>query len=319
MLVHGHYNYRRQVNLAQYMVYKGFVLVLPAFLFQFWSLFSGQEMYEFTAYQMFNTLFTSLPIIVYGVWDQDADEEVIYENPELYSIGQNDEFFNASSVAVWTFAAAVHGLLIFFVPLLSSAHRMPLFEFGVFIFSGVVVVVDLRVVTMMGRLRWHWFTWFITIGSVVLYFVFELYVDSEAFSNLEKVGDYTHVAHHTFDRVSFWMGSFLLVGSVSVLTSCFWHSWYIMFPQEEAAGNQLLQKVLERQIKLEENHVDDHAAQVIRRSSAQVYSNLWGQPKRDSASIEDPESPQEDNASFREPATPSFRRSSATSNIVRGP
>ena len=34
-----------------------------------------QEMYEFTAYQMFNTIFTSLPIILYGVYDMDVKNE----------------------------------------------------------------------------------------------------------------------------------------------------------------------------------------------------------------------------------------------------
>lgn len=38
-------------------------------------------------YQMFNVMFSSLPIILYGLWEQDVSANISMENPELYKSG----------------------------------------------------------------------------------------------------------------------------------------------------------------------------------------------------------------------------------------
>lgn len=53
-----------------YVFYKNALLVLPQFYFSFMSLSSGQNFYYDVLYQAYNVLYTSLPIIVLGVFDQ---------------------------------------------------------------------------------------------------------------------------------------------------------------------------------------------------------------------------------------------------------
>jgi len=207
MLVHGHYNYRRQVMLMCYMVYKGAVLVLPAFFYQFSNKFSGQEMYEQSAYQLYNPAFTALPIIVFGVFDQDLLPEVVMRNLKLYSIGQNDDLTSGRVIAItWSSAAFLHGALIFLIPYAgaSQAHQVTIFEFGVYAFTCVVCVVDIRVVLMMGTLKWHWITWFFITGSIIFYFFAELISDSYFLANVKicNVG----VAQHAMAYADFWLG-----------------------------------------------------------------------------------------------------------------
>ena len=36
---------------------------------------------------MFNVMFSSLPIILYGLWEQDVSADISMENPELYKSG----------------------------------------------------------------------------------------------------------------------------------------------------------------------------------------------------------------------------------------
>lgn len=52
------------------MFYKNALLVLPQFFFAFVSLASGQNFYYDLMYQSYNVFFTSLPVIVLGVFDQ---------------------------------------------------------------------------------------------------------------------------------------------------------------------------------------------------------------------------------------------------------
>lgn len=55
------------------MFYKNALLVLPQFFFAFVSLSSGQNFYYDMMYQSYNVFFTSLPVIVLGVFDQVSE------------------------------------------------------------------------------------------------------------------------------------------------------------------------------------------------------------------------------------------------------
>jgi len=227
---------------------QGAVLVIPAFCFQFVCQFTAQEMYEQTAYQMYNPMFTSLPIILYGVFDQDVEQSIIWRNPLLYSIGQNNDLFSFKSVAMnWTFSALFSGIFVFLVPLAAAhAHEMTLYELGVYIFSAVVVVVNLRVALLMGSLRLHPLTWFLIIGSTVWYFGYELIVDGPLFHKRPPMSLYTGVAQHAFAYGDFWLG-LALVSAVCSLVIWFVQSMPVMFDSTcDDFGDGLVQRVMER-------------------------------------------------------------------------
>lgn len=72
--------------------------------------------------KMFNVLFTSLPILMYGIWEQDVSPEIAmkappllelinvlaqltacvgWQHPELYRPGQQDTLFNKKTFTRW--------------------------------------------------------------------------------------------------------------------------------------------------------------------------------------------------------------------------
>jgi len=51
------------------MFYKNILMVMPLFWFGFWNAFSGQTLYENLLYQMYNLVFTALPIGCFAVLD----------------------------------------------------------------------------------------------------------------------------------------------------------------------------------------------------------------------------------------------------------
>jgi len=69
LFVHGRECYRRNSDLVCYTFYKNMLYVLAQFWFGFYSVFSGQPLYDSFIYQMFNISFTGLPIMWYAVFD----------------------------------------------------------------------------------------------------------------------------------------------------------------------------------------------------------------------------------------------------------
>ncbi len=87
LFVHGREAYRRNAFLVCYNFYKNAIFVLPQYWFGFYTGFSGQTLYEALYYQMYNILFTSLPIIWYSVYDFEFTKEQFLSKPKLYLVG----------------------------------------------------------------------------------------------------------------------------------------------------------------------------------------------------------------------------------------
>ena len=74
-------------------------------------MFSGTSLYEPWSLSMFNTLFTSLPVLCIGMFEKDLKPMTLLAVPELYTMGQNCEAFNLKLFLIWMFASA--GLSVF--------------------------------------------------------------------------------------------------------------------------------------------------------------------------------------------------------------
>jgi len=70
-------------------------------MFGYYSIFSGQAMYEKWIYTLYNVTFTGLHIIWYALFDFQFEKEVFMENPVLYSIGMRDLVFNMKEFWIW--------------------------------------------------------------------------------------------------------------------------------------------------------------------------------------------------------------------------
>ena len=93
MLKHGRYNYIRMSNAVCYIFYKNILMSIAQFWFNFSCAFSGQKYYTEGAIQMFNFLFTNLPLIMMGVYDTDIAPSSAHKYPQIYLSGINDEYF----------------------------------------------------------------------------------------------------------------------------------------------------------------------------------------------------------------------------------
>ncbi|PFH38209.1 hypothetical protein BESB_005500 [Besnoitia besnoiti] len=154
LLTHGRWNYRRISKLVLYMFYKNLVLVLPMFFFGFLSVFSGQKFYFEYLYQMYNVVFTAIPITLYGVFDQDVDKQLSLKYPQLYRCGQMDLYLNLRVFLKWMLNGIWQAIVIFVLPTAifgfyavptTTGRTMDIWMIGLMIFVMNMIVVNIKV------------------------------------------------------------------------------------------------------------------------------------------------------------------------------
>ncbi|KAI0060491.1 calcium transporting ATPase [Artomyces pyxidatus] len=139
LLVHGAWSYQRLSKLILYSFYKNIVLYMTQFWYSFFNNFSGQIAYESWTLSLYNVVFTLLPPLVIGVFDQFVSARILDRYPQLYMLGQQNAFFTKTAFWLWVANALYHSVV--------------LFGFSVILFWG-----DLKQSTGFDSGHWFWGT-----------------------------------------------------------------------------------------------------------------------------------------------------------------
>lgn len=95
---------------------------------------------------MFNTLFTSLPVIILGIFEKDLSPATLLAIPELYRKGQLNEGFNFRIYLGWMLLASTQAVINYFMMFVLYAPRLTvdngIYAMSVMTFSAVVTVVS---------------------------------------------------------------------------------------------------------------------------------------------------------------------------------
>lgn len=84
LLVHGFWSYQRISMLVYLIFYKASLLALTAYFFGFHSGFSGQQFFNDPIYQLYNIVFTSLPVMALSLFDRLLPADVLENNPSVF-------------------------------------------------------------------------------------------------------------------------------------------------------------------------------------------------------------------------------------------
>ncbi|KAI7869217.1 hypothetical protein BDF14DRAFT_1874354 [Spinellus fusiger] len=103
LLVHGAWAYQRLSKMIFFYFYKNVALYLTQFWYAFYNGFSGSTLYESWTMSCFNVIFTFLPPLA------------IDKYPQMYMLGQTNEFFNQKKFWGWFLNAVYHSLILFFM------------------------------------------------------------------------------------------------------------------------------------------------------------------------------------------------------------
>ena len=152
LFYHGHESLRRNSYIIYYNFYKNFLFVMPQFYVGFYSLFSGQSVYDPWLYQLFNILFSVLPILWFGIYDSERTTTVAMSNAKFYT-SMNQKLYNNTNFWRWIFLGIVQGLAIFIFVFSSnniyannsSGEIQDFKSSGMMTYSLVVIIVNLKV------------------------------------------------------------------------------------------------------------------------------------------------------------------------------
>uniref|UniRef100_A0A3B3V388 Phospholipid-transporting ATPase n=1 Tax=Poecilia latipinna TaxID=48699 RepID=A0A3B3V388_9TELE len=161
LLVHGRWSYLRMCRFLCYFFYKNFAFTMVHFWFGFFCGFSAQTVYDQFFITLYNIVYTSLPVLAMGVFDQVITE--LYEPGQLNLLFNKKEFFICITQGIYT------SVVLFFVPyaVLSDATQsngVPLADYQTFAVTTATALVI--VVTGFWTVFNHMFVW----GSVGSYF-----------------------------------------------------------------------------------------------------------------------------------------------------
>ncbi len=152
LLHHGRLNYVRMCTLVGYMFYKNILMVLVQYYYNFLAGSSGQKFYNELGFQLYNMIFTSLPIIYLGVFDYDVPPYVSVLFPELYYPGLKGDLLNVVVFFRWITAALFEAAVIFmftvygYNPTDGAVGSADLVQYGATAFTLVVVICNLKII-----------------------------------------------------------------------------------------------------------------------------------------------------------------------------
>jgi phospholipid-translocating ATPase len=150
LLVHGRWNYVRTARFILATFWKEMFFYLPTALYQRYNGYTGTSLYESWSLTVLNTLFTSLCVVVPGIWEKDLSAETLLAVPELYVFGQRDRGLNLPKYLAWMFGAVCEGLLLWFLcwgmygGLTNTVKDDGLFALGNLIFSVAIIWTNLK-------------------------------------------------------------------------------------------------------------------------------------------------------------------------------
>lgn len=150
LLVHGRWNYIRICKYTLGTFWKEMLFYMTQALYQPYVGYTGTSLYESWSLSLFNTLFTSLPVIFMGIFEQDLNAETLLATPELYRIGLQNGGFNIWIYLEWAAIATCESTMTFFLmySLFGSATYTvdnDLFTLGALTFTACVIIINTKI------------------------------------------------------------------------------------------------------------------------------------------------------------------------------
>ncbi|ORX51857.1 phospholipid-translocating P-type ATPase [Piromyces finnis] len=162
LLVHGRWSYLRVSNMVLNFFYKNIVWVFTLFWYQFNCGFSAQILFDYSLIMFFNFIFSSMPVMVMGVFDKDLKKETALNKPPLYkSMGIRQKKFTWKRFFAYIADALYQSYICFYIPYFSffSANfsnglTSDLYYLGTIISCYVITLVNLFVAVNMQSINW---------------------------------------------------------------------------------------------------------------------------------------------------------------------
>lgn len=153
LFVHGRWNYIRTSKYILGTFWKETIFYLVQAFYQRYNGYTGTSLYESASLAVFNTLFTSLAVILPGIFEQDLRAETLLAMPELYTLGQKGKSFSFRKYLGWTTMGVLEAALVYFGIWGIFTHMVfdgdnGLYAMGDLAFSACVVLINFKLLVL---------------------------------------------------------------------------------------------------------------------------------------------------------------------------
>ncbi|KAM0328772.1 hypothetical protein ACHAQA_005185 [Verticillium albo-atrum] len=153
LFVHGRWNYLRTGKYILATFWKEIVFFLPQAHYQRFNGYTGTSLYENWSLTVFNTLFTSLPVIFLGAFEKDLSAKTLLKYPELYTYGHKSSAINLWLYVGWTILGIAESFIIFYITWavydrLYFDQDTSLFAMGTVPFTVCVVFINIKLLVL---------------------------------------------------------------------------------------------------------------------------------------------------------------------------
>ncbi|KAF4436512.1 phospholipid-translocating ATPase [Fusarium austroafricanum] len=182
LFVHGRWNYLRTGKYVLATFWKEILFFIVQAHYQRYNGYSGTSLYESWSLTVFNSAFTSLPVILLGIFEKDLRAETLMKVPELYTFGQRNLGFRFSQYFAWMFMGVAGSFVIWYFTWcvydkIFYDQDSSIFAMGMVSFTVAVIFINIKllilevhtktIVTFGGCLLSvaGWFLWMLAISG----------------------------------------------------------------------------------------------------------------------------------------------------------
>lgn len=197
LLVHGRWSYKRLAEMIPNFFYKNVVFTLALFWYGIFSSFDGTYLFEYTFVMFFNLAYTSLPVIVMGIIDQDVDDKLSLAVPQLYRRGILRKEWTQKKFWVYMIDGFYQSFISFFFPYFcyhlagfQSPNGLPVdHRYWMGLAVCTIAVLSCNIYVLSNQYRWDWLTLLIiSLSSLFLFFWAGVYSSVTTVKDLYKLG-----------------------------------------------------------------------------------------------------------------------------------
>ncbi|KAF8066587.1 phospholipid-transporting ATPase 1 [Lyophyllum atratum] len=176
LLVHGRWSYQRVADMHSNFFYKNVIWTFAMFWYLPFNSFDATYLYQYTFILLYNLVFTSLPVIVLGAFDQDINAKAALAFPQLYIRGIRGLEYTRAKFWLYMSDGLYQSAVIFFFPYLVWTLGSPvswngrgidsLSDFGTTVAVSAIFAANSYV--GLNTNYWTVITWIVVFGSTIV-------------------------------------------------------------------------------------------------------------------------------------------------------
>ncbi|ROV95345.1 hypothetical protein VSDG_06059 [Cytospora chrysosperma] len=212
VLVHGRWSYRRLAETISNFFYKNMIWTFSIFWFQVFCNFDITYIFDYSYIIMFNLFFTSIPVILMGVLDQDVSDSVSLAVPQLYRRGIERLEWTQRKFWLYMLDGTYQSVMVFFIPYLTVINSSFVtfdgldvsdrLRLGCYIAHPAVLTINMYI--LINCYRWDWIILLVVCLSDLFIFFWTGVYTSSVYS-----GSFYQAGAQVYAEATFWACFFI--------------------------------------------------------------------------------------------------------------